>query len=128
MPQRSGYIALVSALIISAVVFLVVFALGQASFFGRAGVADAVYKEQARALAEACVNVALLGLSEDDNYAGDETIAVGGDYCEILPVENASSGRIIYAQGMFGGAYTNFKVTLATATVDIIKWEEVRSF
>src|SRR5512146_2551685 len=74
--DKSGYVALLSALIISAVVIVIILTLGQGTYLHRINIADAHYKTKSRALAEACVETALLDLTTNPNYAGNETINV----------------------------------------------------
>ena len=126
--REGGYIAIVSALIISAIIVAIVVAVGQASFLGRAGIAGAHYKERSRALAGACANTALLKLASSSSYGGNETINVASDTCRIFTIVSSSTGRIIDAQGIFERSYTNYRVTVASGTVDIIRWEELNIF
>jgi hypothetical protein len=57
---QKGFIALISAVIMSAVLLIVVVSGSLSSFFGRQDVLDAEYKEKSRALADACISVLLL--------------------------------------------------------------------
>ncbi len=125
--DKGGYIALISTLIISAVIILLVASIGQVSFIGRAGTAAAHFKEKSRALAEACVNTALLKLAASSSYAGGETITVASDTCDILSIVSSST-RIISAQAIFQNSYTNYKVTIPSSSVSISGWEEVKTF
>ena len=124
--SKDGYIALASALIITAVMVLIVVTLGQASFFNRAAISEVHFKEKSRALAEACANTALLKLVGNALYAGNETITVASDTCRIFTIVSSSTGRIVDTQGIFEESYTNFRVTVASSTVDIVRWEEVK--
>jgi hypothetical protein len=126
--SKSGYVALMSALIISAVIILIVTVIGQVSFLGRSSIADVHFKEKSRALAEGCVNEALLKLSSSSSYAGNETINVASDTCKILSVAASSSGRIISTQAQFHNSFTNYRVTIASSAVSILGWEEVQGF
>lgn len=125
---QRGYIALMSAFIISAVIILLVLTFGQVSFLNRANISSTQFKEKSRALASACVNTALLKLVDNSSYAGGETISVASDTCDIVSVVSSSTGRIISAQGEFQKSFTNFMVTVDSDVVDIISWEEVKKF
>ncbi len=126
--KGEGYIAIISALIISVIIVVIVITVSQASFLGRAGIAGAHYKERSRALAEACANTALLKLVSNSSYAGGETITVGSSTCDIISVVSTSTGRAISTQGIFQRSYTNYKVTIPSSSVSIISWEEVKKF
>ncbi|MBI4086219.1 MAG: hypothetical protein HY433_03210 [Candidatus Liptonbacteria bacterium] len=125
--RSGGYIALMSALIISAVMVIIVVTLSQVSFLSRINIADTYFKDKSRALAESCVNTALLDLVFNPSYSGNETITVASDTCKIISVVPSSTGRIISAQGVFANSFTNYKVTVASNTVSLISWEEVQT-
>lgn len=126
--SKSGYIGVLSALIISAVIVVIITAIGQVSFLNRIAVSDVHLKGKSRALAEACVDTALLKLVSNSSYAGNETINVASDTCKIISVVSSSTGRIISAQGKFLGAVTDIRATVANNTVSVLGWEEVKSF
>ncbi|MDO8537147.1 MAG: hypothetical protein Q7R94_02790, partial [bacterium] len=60
--KSGGYIAIMSALIISIIISIVLVSLGQSAFFNRINISDAHLKGKSRSLAEACVDTALLKL------------------------------------------------------------------
>lgn len=124
--SRDGYIALVAAFVISAAMVFVILAVGQSSFFNRAAISEVHFKEKSRALAEACADTALLKLVGNSSYAGNETINVASDTCKIFAIVSSSTGRIVDVQGIFKSSYTNFRVTVTTSVVDIIRWEEIK--
>lgn len=126
--NSSGYVALLSALIISAALALIIITLGLVSYLDRANIAATHYKEKSRALAEACVNVALLKLVANSSYAGNETITVASDTCKIVSVVPAGANAVISAQAQFQNDYTDYRVTAATGTASIVGWEELQSF
>src|SRR3989344_2331312 len=57
-----GFIALISAVIISLVLMVVVFSVSTLAFFSRFNQLDSEYKEKSSALAESCVDLAILKL------------------------------------------------------------------
>lgn len=125
---RGGYVALMSALIISAVVALVIITLGQVSYSGRANIAATHFKEKSRALAEACLNSALLKLAASSSYAGNETITVASDTCKIFTITSTSTGKVIQAQAQYQNSYTDYQIVVATSTASILDWQELQSF
>ena len=83
MKHQQGYIALLSALVISALLLAITLSLGLSGFFVRLNVLDAESKERSVALAEACVSAAMLE-SVSGMYSANETVAVGQDTCKIV--------------------------------------------
>ena len=85
--KQNGYIAVMSAVIISVLLLSIVAALSFSTYFTRFNIFDSFTKERSRSLAESCADYALLKLRElPSSYAGYETITVSGDEtCAILP-------------------------------------------
>lgn len=65
---QGGFIALMSAIIISAILLGFAVTSGASSFHSRFNTVDGEFKRVSLGLAESCVNVALLKISEDYNY------------------------------------------------------------
>ncbi|MEK7212540.1 MAG: hypothetical protein AAB686_02595 [Patescibacteria group bacterium] len=121
-----GYIALVSSLLISAAILVLVTTVGLTSFFTRSSLSDASLKTQSRALAEACVQKALLSIAENPGYAGNETVPVGGESCRIISVVASGTDKVISTTANFRNSVTNFKVE--SAPTAIVSWEELSKF
>lgn len=123
--MKNGYLAITSAIILSIIAMVLAVGLSFSSYFGLSDIQDANLKEISVALAEACVDKALLSLAQNINYAGNETVAVGSSACSILPIETSSTYKIIKTKANFSGAWTNLKITAATSSpFEILKWEE----
>src|ERR1044072_7315133 len=87
MNPQGGYIALMSALIISVILigFLTTLSLG--GFFGRFNVLNSEFKERSAAVAEGCANAAISRMGGDVTYAGNEDLVFGGNTCHVFPLE-----------------------------------------
>lgn len=114
---KRGFIALISAIIISAILMAILFTATTSTFFARFDALDTEYKRIAVGLAESCVNQALLRLAQDYDYdPTDEIISIGGDTCRIksiTPHAPRSSESILVtigAQANHQGAFSNFQV------------------
>jgi len=86
-----GYIALISVLIISAVMLLITIGV---SYFGISQSKMTIQKNQTLEsyyLAQACAEEASMKLKEDLEYQGNETININGNSCTILPVEGSGN-------------------------------------
>ncbi len=122
-----GYIAIISALVISFVLMVVTFGVSISGYFVRFNILDSYSKEVSNSLAETCVDTALLRLAENSLYSGNETVALGTDQCSILPLETSGTQKIIKARAVVNDAYTNLKVTVLSSDLSIVSWEEVPS-
>src|SRR4029078_13703994 len=121
----SGFIALVSAIIISVVLLLITTSLDLSGFYNRANILDWELKEKSSALAEACADIVLLRLAQNAGYLGGENVTVSGnDTCAISP-SSPQNPRIFHIQAALQSYQTNLNITIDIPTVEVIKWEEL---
>lgn len=129
--MRGGYIALVSILIISAVLTLITLAASQ---LGIGQLKIAVGQSQASAslyLAQACAEAALRRLKEDVNYQGDESIDINGQTCQVLTIEGGGNqNRLVKTQSSLYGYAKKIKIEISRVNpaIEIKSWQEVADF
>jgi hypothetical protein len=116
---QKGFVALMSAIIVSVVLLLITTAGSFINFYGRLNVADASYKEESAALARACVGQVQLELGRDGVVTAG-TVAIGSDQCTI---KTAASPYQVQAQ--VNGAYTNLEFTLDPDTLAVTSLKEI---
>ena len=68
--SERGFIALISALIISAILLIALVASNLTGFYSRFNILDSELKERSNATADACADIALLQFALDPMYAG----------------------------------------------------------
>ena len=132
-----GFVALMSVILICAVLLMAVFTLYVSSFFARFDALDGEHKRESLELAEACVNAAALRVAQDSNYAplppGD-CIGVGGICgtadqmtCKICSVTYAGKSTTAEVRAAVDGAYSDLKVTfsIVSGSALISEWEEL---
>ena len=128
-----GFVALMSVIIVSAILTTIIFTLGASTFFARFDVLDIENKRESLFLAEACVNAAMLKIARDVSYepfaSGEQMTVEGLKTCKICPGTNnpsRQSTETIYARALYNGAYTNIEATIQTAqgTFAITGWHE----
>src|SRR3989338_10652840 len=88
--NQSGFILLMSSIVISAILVVVVFSLSFSGFFTRFNLLDSYNKEASLALANACGDIAVLKFIQDDTYSGNETLPIGSDSCGVLLISPGS--------------------------------------
>lgn len=94
--KQSGYIALMSTIIISLILLGLTFSVSSAGYFARFNSLDAEYKRVSLGLAESCVNVALLKIGQQYtayNPLG-EMVNIGSELCTIDSVTYASTATM----------------------------------
>ena len=97
--NQAGYIALISAIIISIILVGMTFTVSRAGYFSRFGSLDAENKRISKGLAESCVNEALLRIAQNAGYTvsgSGESFTVDGSVtpplvCKIDSIANPST-------------------------------------
>src|SRR4051812_21214163 len=118
-----GFVALISVIIVSAILLVLLFTLGAASFLSRFSVLDSENKRISLALAEACANTAMIRISQNSQYgispalpAGGDCVGVGGGVCPPSVSPTSKTCRIcrtsptILTRAVYNGAYTNLEI------------------
>lgn len=126
--NQSGYIALISVIIISLLLMTISVAVSFSGFFSRFSILDNEYKVISNGLAEACANTAILKVAADWSYVNSspETIAVGASSCQIISIQNSSSGsqKIVLVQATWQKSYTNLEIKISNP-ISIDSWKEL---
>ena len=123
-----------SVIIISAIILILITSASLTGFYGRSNVYDAELKARSSALAEACVDIAMLGLANDvNNYAGNATTSVGNGKCYVGPVTPVG----VAPQKQFKtrayipevqGAYTVLSISIKTSDFSVVSWQEIPTY
>ena len=127
----SGYVALISVIIIGAVLLMIVIT---SAYIGiTQGLNSSLYSNhlESESLVSACGEQALINLKDDSNYGGSETVNLGNGQCQILPIQNlGGQARIIQVSSNVGGATKKNKITVSqiNPTIKITSWQEVADF
>lgn len=126
--QESGFILLMSSIVISAILVAVVFSLSFSGFFTRFNLLDSYNKEASLNLAQSCGDIAVLKRIQDGAYAGNETLTVGSDSCQVLTFETSGSEIIIKTTATVHNAVSNIQINLNSSTLAVNRWREVGTF
>ncbi len=114
--KHQGFVALMSAIIISAVLMLTVVAGALSGIYARSNVLDAELKSRSRAVADACLEQALLLVTNNPSYADTEYQKFNDlDACE-LTITGAAPTKTFVIQGSSTNAVTNLSATYDTGT------------
>lgn len=131
--KESGYVALISIIIIVALLMVITVAVSFSGFFSRFGILDNELKEISVGLADACGDAAILKLAENWNWTppiNGETVIVGTDDCKIISVQTSGSEKTIRTQAIFQNSYTNLEITIQKPLdeISIVSWNELANF
>lgn len=126
--RESGFIALVSALIISAILLLVAGSVGFSSFYSRFNILDAEFKEGSRVLADACTDELLLLIANDPLYRGSLVLSLGEGKCTISPAGFLGIHPAFAIESSYREAFTNRLISINISTVAVESLEELPSY
>lgn len=129
--NKKAYIALISILIVGAVALNIavssaILSVGQ----GRNGLL-AQNLTEAKGLANACAEKALMDLKDNVDYVGNETVSLGSGQCQIETIENlGGETRLVKVTGRANQITKKIKINInqINPTVTITSWLEVDNF
>lgn len=126
--KQKGFAALTAAIIISTILLVMMAGTAGIAWRGRFAALDYENKKISVALAQACVQTAILELAQNPAYLGNEIIAVGADrFCKICPIQKSSFYMyMINSRAAYGNTYTNLTVKIISdgSNFDPVSWEE----
>jgi hypothetical protein len=131
MHQTKGFIALITAIVLSLVLLTITVVVNQSGFFVRQSELTSEFKEQSLNLAKGCVNSALLKLHIDQNYVGNESVQIGTESCAIRPLLRdipATDTLTIETQAIVHQATTNLRVVVTTPDFTVQSKYELAAF
>jgi hypothetical protein len=108
--SQSGYVALISTIIIGAVLLVMTIEAGQAGWYTRFIVLGAEAKMQSRTLARSCAEQALAKTMTDPTWIGGATTTSSTGSCYIFPLQKnhpTNEALTIRVQAVVRGSYTN---------------------
>ena len=133
MEKNKGFVALMSAIIISILLLAVTFTLSFSGFFSRFNVLDTEFKKRSAAIAEACADTALLQLAQSATTTLPFDCSMGGGTGSIVSVSSsvpAAGQTTIKTKGEMKinsvqKVVTNLSIVASTTSASVISWEEI---
>lgn len=129
--DKNGYIALISVLIISAIVVLIA---TSASLLSISESDMALQENQAREsfyVADFCSEYALMKLESVLSYSGNEAVTIGEDSCLIRPISGSGNfNRVVETQSVFSDQIrkTRIEISQISSVMQISSWQQVADF
>lgn len=129
--KNLGFVALMTAIMLSVILMTVAISLNQVGFLTRSEVLDSEYKDRSFALAEGCVDIALLKLAQNSGYnptdecysVGDTCLNGGPNICTVVSVSPSALGQITINTGAVfpstNGAITKLKVVIDSSDLSV---------
>ncbi|HEY1074940.1 MAG TPA: hypothetical protein VGE59_04615 [Patescibacteria group bacterium] len=130
MTRPPGYVALLTVIMVTVILTLIGVTAAFRSLGSRQTELVGSFKQQSKYAAEGCLDQALLNLSLNNTYAGNETITYpeSGTTCKIEPIYLVTSQKILKASSQVREASTYLVLTVDAVTLERISLQEVRGF
>jgi len=128
MKKRDGFIALISAIVISMLLIAITFSLSLSGYFARFNTLNAEFKKQSTALAEACGDMALLRLAQGTTITTPLALGIGSDTCTIFGIQanTPSAGQTtIQTKAIFQKSVTNLQIVINNASITVLSSQEL---
>ncbi len=128
--SQHGFIALISILIVSAVLLATTLSLAQFGIANRFFILHLEEKVASEKRAEACVHIARIAAYNDPLYevSSPTSITVAGGTCSIVNVEANDDESTIEVSAVSNGATTNYRVVVDNTDGTFLSWHEVTGF
>lgn len=134
MKSPRGYIAVASALIVSAILLVAVFTESSGIFFARFGQLDEENKERSLTLAFSCLYQALYAYAEDSTFAPNhEVLDIGNrengtpENCTVDSITSSAQTLTLIVHSNMDSAYTAFSAEVKVSPLSITHWQEITS-
>jgi hypothetical protein len=123
--HQKGFVALITVLILSAVLMVGVVSLAQFGITARYSLLDLENKTKSENLANACVAVARIAVVNDPAFtATNKIVAVGTETCTIESVTSVSGNKRVKVSAIVRGATTNYQVDINISTGAVARFIE----
>ena len=128
--NQGGYVALISVLVVSAVgiaitLSLILLGLGSSR-------TSFAYEQsnQAKGLANACVEEAMQQIRDSTPFVGSNTLALGQGICSYTVTSQGPQNRTITASGTVGTIIRKVRVIIdrINPTIQVVSWQEIADF
>ena len=121
----TGFIAIMSAIVIASILLAVTATGSLVGFIGRSNLLDAELKMRSAAAADACADEVLLKIGSDPAYTGAFAVRANRlDRCQAVVTLQGSTSQV-RIQATSSKAVTNEALVIDSQTHAVISWEEI---
>lgn len=127
--SEKGFIALISAIVIAAILMLIVASTGLVSIYSRTNILDSELKERSFSAADSCADEGLLQLGLDPTYSGGTFTLNSLDRCRIGKVQAVGSNFQFEVQATSSNsAVTNLQIVASQGDLTVVSWQEIPNY
>lgn len=122
--RNGGYIALISAIVMTVILILISVTTSHSSFLGRFDSQTLEFKDGSYNMAKGCLDYAKLKLAQGP-YLGNESITINTNSCIIDPISVGSENIVITSRSTVNNITTKLRLTVNPLTLGVISLEEL---
>jgi hypothetical protein len=123
---RRGFSTLFIVIILGGIALSVAFSLSTSSVWSIKGSNDTKNSNKAKSLANACAEVALEVMRENNSYTGNDSVVLDGNTCTYTVTNTGGTTRSLIISGSVGGIVRKINITTSTFNPLVISsWQEV---
>jgi hypothetical protein len=130
--NQDGFVALVSAIVISALLIIIAASLGYTGFFSRFNILDGEFKETSVGLAEACAEISRVEIANNTSFnPSNKVYAIGTGTpqpeCTIVSVTPPGAHYTVQVKAEYNKSVSKITTELdrVSDNVNVFSWREI---
>lgn len=124
--MKKGFSTLFIVIILGSIALSLTIAISTSSLWSAQGSISTKQSNQAKALVNACAEVALETIRQNNSYTGSDTLVLEGNECQYTVSNGGGDQRIISATGVVEGVTRKIEITTESFNpLSIGSWQEV---
>lgn len=121
-----GFSTLLIVIILGGVALALTLSLSTSSLWSIRGSIDSKYSNTSKSLVNACAEIALETMRENNSYTGTSNVALSGNSCSYTVTNTGGTTRSVTVSGTVSGVTRKLSVTTSSFNpLTISSWEEV---
>jgi hypothetical protein len=125
--KKNGFMTLYSVIIVGSIALGLVLVLATSSAWGIKSVINNKNSNQIKALSNACIEIALEAVRENNNFVGTANVNINGNLCSYTVVNLGGNNRTISASGTIKDVTRKVNVVVNSFNpIHIVSWQEVQ--
>lgn len=123
-PKEGGYVAVVTAVIVTLIVSLISLVTSNTSYLGRVDTTRLESKAMSRKIADACLDHARLRLAYG-GYLGNETVSFNTFSCYISPIVTSGGNKTVTAKSTIDDKTTKLELIVSATALTTVSLKEI---
>jgi hypothetical protein len=126
LQSKKGFITLLIVIILGAIALALTLTLSTSSVWSIRGSMNSQSSNTTKSLVNACAEIALEAMRENNSYTGTGNVALNGNTCTYTVVNTGGTTRSITVTGTINGVTRKLSITTSSFNPLVIgSWQEV---